>query len=292
MQNRYTLKYLLLPLFFLCLSACLDSSDNDGPREATTLKVMSYNLRYGDNGLLVEDNTRKTPLIASIKQHKPDFLGVQEANEPWMQILPQELTDYAFVGVGRDDGETSGERAAIFYRKDKYDVLESGTFWLSDTPEEPSFGWGANHRRICTWAYLRNLMTGEIIAHFNTHLDHQVEEARVNGVELILDRLRRSPYPVVLTGDFNFLEGTDQYKVIEAADMLDTKHTAEVSEPYGTFNFFRENDRDYNIVIDFIFSQKDAFTVKNYRVDHSVEFNGLPVSDHYPVIAELELIYQ
>lgn len=292
MKKRNILIHLLTPLLLLGLSACLDSSDNEGPREATTLKVMSYNLRYGDNGLLVEDNTRKTPLIASIKQHKPDFLGVQEANEPWMQILPEALSDYAYVGVGRDDGKAAGEHAAIFYRKDKYDVLESGTFWLSDTPEEPSYGWGANHRRICTWAYFRNLKTGEIIAHFNTHLDHQVEEARVNGVALILDRLQRSPYPVVLSGDFNFLEGTNQYKVIESADMLDTKHTAAISEPYGTFNFFKENDRDYNIVIDIIFSQKDEFSVKSYRVDHSAEFNGLPVSDHYPVIAELELTYQ
>ena len=94
------------------LAGCSDGSDAPGVN--TRLKVMSYNLRYADTGLLVEENTRKDPLVASINQHKPDFLGVQEANEPWMDVLPEMLPEYSFVGVGRDDGLTSGEFAAIF----------------------------------------------------------------------------------------------------------------------------------------------------------------------------------
>lgn len=275
----------------LLLMACSESATDRMFEEVgpTTLTVMSYNLRFGDTGLIVEEDTRKTPLVESILRLNPDFLGVQEANEPWMDILPEALPEYDFVGVGRDDGDTAGEYAAIFYRRDKWDVLEMGTFWLSETPEQPSFGWGANNIRICTWAYLRNLSTGVIVAHFNTHLDHVSEEARVNGTNLILERTAQSPYPVVLTGDFNFLEGSDIYNVIEAENLTDTKFLATESDPYGTFNFFQPNTRDFGIVIDFIFAQASEFTVHSYAVDRMAEYQGLPVSDHFPVIVELEL---
>lgn len=250
---------------------------------------MSYNLRYGDLGLIVEENTRKDPLVASINAHRPDFLGVQEANEPWMEILPVELSDYDFVGVGRDDGDSSGERSAIFFLKDRWEVLESGTFWLSPTPEEPSFGWGANNRRLCTWAYLRNRVTGELVAPFNTHLDHESAEARVNGIALILERVARSPYPVVLTGDFNFPEGTSLYESVQETDLVDTKVLAAEVEAYGTINFFMPNTGDLGLVIDYVFVQEAYFSVTRYEVDYSQEHNGIPVSDHYPVIAHIEL---
>lgn len=291
--SRKILQILSLAFATIWLSSgCSDSSDSpEPPRESTLLKVMSYNLRYGDNGLLIEENSRRDPLAESINEHMPDLLGVQEANEQWMDVLPELLPDYAFVGVGRDDGDEAGERAAIFYLKDKWRVLDSGSFWLSDTPEEPSFGWGANHRRICTWAYIENVVTGEMVAHFNTHLDHESEEARVNGMHLILDRISRSPYPAVLTGDFNFLEDSELYESILETDLADTKLLAAESTPYGTFNFFLPDEKDLGIVIDFIFAQSEYFDVLTYEVDHSREFGGVPVSDHFPVISVMKLIW-
>lgn len=291
-MTHLLLRALLATFSLLLLGACNDSSDERQFNELdpTSLTVMSYNLRFGDIGLIVEEDSRAGPLIESIQAHKPDLLGVQEANEPWMQILPAALSEYGFVGVGRDDGDTAGERAAIFYRKDKWDVLESGNFWLSETPEQPSFGWGANNIRICTWAYFRNLQTGEVIAHFNTHLDHVSEEARINGSNLILERLESAPYPAILTGDFNVLEGSDLYNTIEASSLADTKFLAAESDPYGTFNFFLPNNNDLGIVIDFVFAQAAAFRVNSYSVDDSAEYQGLPVSDHYPVIVALELV--
>ena len=125
-MNTRLLEYIyaaLLAALLVFLVACSDSSDGVPalpPEDPTEIKVMSYNLRYGDIGLLIEENTRKDRLVASIISHRPDFLGVQEANEPWMEILPAELSDYDFVGVGRDDGEAEGERSAIFYLKEKY----------------------------------------------------------------------------------------------------------------------------------------------------------------------------
>lgn len=284
----YALALLIALLSFT--TACSDSTDSQAPpAETTRIQVMSYNLRYGDTGLLIEENSRKYPLTESINEHKPDFLGVQEANEPWMEVLPELLPDYDFVGVGRDDGVAAGERAAIFYLSDKWAVLDSGDFWLSDTPEEPSFGWGANNRRICTWAYLQNLVTGEVVAHFNTHLDHQSAEARVNGTRLILDRIAQSPYPVVFTGDLNFPEGSELYDEIESTSLADSKFLASEVLPYGTINYFLPNVDDLGVVIDFIFVQPEHFNVLKYEVDYSRKIDGVAVSDHYPVIADMEL---
>lgn len=278
----------------LCLSlsmtfGCSDSSDRSVGNETNPIRVMSYNLRYGDNGLLVEAVTRADPIIASIEEYAPDFIGVQEANEPWMQLLPERLVGYQHIGVGRDDGMASGEFSAIFYREASWEVIDSGTFWLSDTPEVPSFGWGANHRRICTWGYFRHRITGEMIAHFNTHLDHESELARENGIALILDQLGRSPYPALLTGDLNFPEGTELYEVIQASSLSDTKALALDVSSHGTINFFLPNAGDLGLVIDFIFVQEAAFDVARYQVDTSRVFQGLPASDHYPVIADIAL---
>ena len=132
-------------------------------------------------------------------------------------------------------------------------------------------------------------MTGEIVAHFNTHLDHESEAARENGTRLILERVAQSPYPVVLTGDFNFLEDSELYHSIVTTSLADSKQLAMESAPYGTINFFLPNENDLGLVIDFVFVQSEYFDVLKYEVDPSREFEGLPVSDHYPVIADLEL---
>lgn len=258
------------------------------PDPEARVKVMSYNLRYGDESLDQEDS-RQVNLLASIHHHRPDLLGVQEANEPWMEILPRELKDYAYVGVGRDDGVAAGERSAIFYLADKFEVIETGTFWLSETPEEPSFGWGATNRRVCTWAYLRNRFTGTVTAHFNTHLDHEVHEARVKGMAIILDRIAQSPHPVILTGDFNIIEGSELYETVEATKLSDTKHSAAESRPYSTMNWFIP-DEETAWVIDYVFAEEGRFDVLRYEVDHTWRYDGKPVSDHYPVLAELALV--
>lgn len=274
----------LLTALFLCWG-CDQAPSSTEP--GTSLKVMTYNLRYGD-ATLAESGSRKDTLLLSLGHHMPDVLGVQEANEPWMEILAQGLEEYAYVGVGRDDGIASGEFSAIFYRADRFEVVDQGTFWLSDTPDRPSFGWGANNRRICTWAYLRNLETGEVTAHFNTHLDHESLDARVNGIALILERIEQSPHPAILTGDLNFLEGSELYEALDDSNLTDAKFEADVMFPFATINWFATTE-DTGVVIDFVFVEEGAFEVRKYEVDASWRHAGLPVSDHYPVIVELEL---
>ena len=286
------LRTLLLPLLVLGSVSCSESNAPTAPADPTEMRLMSYNLRYANSDLLAW-HLRKQVVAQAVNDYRPDILGVQEADAPWMQTLPQLLNGYAHVGVGRDDGESAGEFAAIFYRQDKYEVVESGTFWLSETPDTPSFGWGASNRRICTWAYLRHRDSGRITAHFNTHLDHQSAEARERGAALVLERLNQSPYPVTLTGDLNLQEGSEVYRQVVAGGLFDAKFAAPDTMDHGTINFFVAERPDFGLIIDYIFAQDQHFTARRYEVAIPYEFEYrnaiLPASDHYPVIAELRL---
>jgi len=163
------LKYLLymLPAVVMLLQV----SCSQGP---DTVQVMSYNIRLS----LVDDgenhwNIRKPASIIMIDSLKPDVLGVQESVKEQVDYLVEHLPAYARVGVAREDGDSIGEFSAIFYLKDKYEVMQNGTFWLSETPDVPSFGWDAAHMRIVTWGKFRNRKTGRTFFAFNTHFDHR-----------------------------------------------------------------------------------------------------------------------
>lgn len=260
-----------------------------GPVEDGAVRIMSYNLKYGSSDLETFSE-RKDLIVKQILNYQPDSIGIQEGDYYWMTEfggLPELLEGYAFVGVGRTDGEYDGEFAAIFYLEDKYDVLESGTFWLSETPDEPSIGWDAADYRICTWVTLKNNDTEEIYTHYNTHLDHIGEEARMKGVEVILDVISEETTPYVLTGDFNVLEKSDVYNVLVDSNLLfDTRLLAVDSMKHGTANWFLPFNFQLVPAIDFVFVGEDI-DVSVYSVDNSVWFNKRPVSDHYPVISDI-----
>ncbi|NMP38385.1 MAG: endonuclease/exonuclease/phosphatase family protein [Clostridiales bacterium] len=256
--------------------------------EEGAIRIMSYNLKNAISNL-VEFQDRKIILADQINEYHPDSFGVQEADPPWMTALSSLLPEYAHVGVGRDDGKNSGEYSAVFYLKDKYELLDSGTFWISETPEEPSFGWGAACRRVCTYAILKNTETGETYAHYNTHLDHVSEEARANGANLIMERIASCEYPAVLTGDFNLGEGCDIYNNIVAGPLADSKFAAPDTMSHGTYNGFSTNDISDNAPIDFIFFTESSMTALRYRVLPYNIFDNGPVSDHYPIYADLKI---
>ena len=198
------------------------------------------------------------------------------------------LPGYDIVGVGRDDGATEGEYAAIFYRTGKYTLLDSGTFWLSETPYLPSLGWDANNVRICTYASFQHIETGEVFSHYNTHLDHKGEQARNNGLALILQRMSENMNPALLTGDLNVFEGSELYSRVLEAGFVDAKVEADTTMSHGTINWFQPINS--GLVIDFVFLESDHFTTQSYRVATSAEFDGTPVSDHYPVIVDATLL--
>ena len=140
-------------------------------KPADTVRIMSFNVRCTNVGAR-SMRDRVPDVVATVLKGMPDSMGVQEATPEWIDTLNEELgASYAYVGEGRDGGH-DGEYSAIFYLKDKYNVIDSGTFWLSETPEKVSFGWDAVCRRICTWAILENKESGERYIHMNSHFDH------------------------------------------------------------------------------------------------------------------------
>ena len=190
----------IVSLFLPALSA----ADEPGPFE---VRLMSFNIRYGS----ANDGPNRWPnrrelVFDVLRNHRPDCVGLQEALDYQIKAICDAVEGYGLIGVGRDDGKSKGEFSAILYRKDRFEVSESGTFWLSDTPEKPaSITWGNACTRICTWARLVEKQSGRAFYMFNTHFDHVSQPSREKSAVLIVERIaaRKHDEPFVLTGDFN-----------------------------------------------------------------------------------------
>jgi len=182
------------------------------------LKVMTYNIRLSlESDKENSWNNRKQETMALMSYYHPDYFGVQEAVPQQMTDIKTTLTDYDYVGVGRDDGKNQGEYSAIFYDKNKLEVTKSGTFWLSETPEKPSRGWDAAYNRVCTYAFFKIKKTGKQFLAMNLHFDHVGDVARVNSAKLILEKIKKlnpKNVPLTLTGDFNLTDDSEPIKII------------------------------------------------------------------------------
>ncbi|OMP31613.1 endonuclease/exonuclease/phosphatase [Mangrovimonas sp. DI 80] len=258
--------------------------------QAQDLKVMSYNIKldYPKEGKDSWAN-RKPFFINQLKFYEPDVLGVQEAMPNQMKDMESLLPDYDYVGVGRDDGNDAGEYSAIFYKKDELKVLESSTFWLSQTPDKVSMGWDAVCNRVCTYALFENKTTKQKFWMFNTHFDHVGEVARKNSAILIVEKIKelnKNNYPVVLSGDFNMESGHESIQYITKS-LNDSKAVTTVAfGPEGTFNGFHFEE-PVTKRIDFVFTSKNI-TVEKYAV-LSDNWNLQYPSDHFPVLVEMLL---
>ncbi len=250
------------------------------------IRIMTFNVRCAGLDRLPR-KAREYSVVETIRKGMPDSFGVQEATPTWMKYLDEEIGDkYAYVGVGRSNGKNSGEYSAVFYLKDKYELVDSDTFWISETPEKPSKGWDAQIKRICTWAVLENKETGEKYVHINSHFDHKGEEARKNSVVMILDKVKEyKDLPVVFTADMNIVEGTEHYNNMVADGALrDTKYVAEDTMDYLTFHNLKPAENEGRI-LDYVMIN-DKFDAKVYKVV-TAGVDGRFVSDHYPVYADI-----
>ncbi len=251
-----------------------------------SIRVMSFNIRCFGLGAIMR-SSRNDEVVETILRGMPDSFGVQEATPTWMRYLKRQLGDlYDYVGVGRTNGKNSGEYSAIFYLKDVYEVYDSDTFWLSETPDEPSVGWDASMNRICTWAVLENKETGYMYMHINSHFDHKGEEARKKSVEMILEKADMFSYlPVVFTADMNITEGDEAYNLMADSEILwDTKKIAPDTMDYLTFHDTKPSENEGRI-LDYVFIN-NLFGVTTYKVV-TAGIDGNFVSDHYPVYADL-----
>ena len=232
---------------------------------------------------------RKDAAIAHLKSLSPDLLGVQEAFVDQHDALVAALPDYAAVGVGRHDGKHDGEFASLFVRKNRFEVAESGTFWLSPTPEVPGSKFADAHlTRICTWALVREQDGGEILF-ANTHFDHVGSRARVESSRLIVAKLPAiwPGTPIVLTGDFNADDLTPEYEAILAGGLLDAYREVHPTheENEASFNGFAGTKRGRRI--DYIFTSP-SFKTAAAEIDRTTFGAGRTLSDHYPVWATIE----
>lgn len=257
-----------------------------------TTRIMSFNIRCFDvNG--VPEELRLDVGARQILEIMPDSVGLQEASARWMRYLDLFLGPYDWVGVDRESGRDpriSGESCPIFYLKTKFRKLDCGRFWLSDTPDEPSFGPGAGCRRVCTWVKLKNRLTGEVFVHVNTHFDHVSEEARVAGAEIVEAFIEEhfAGLPVVFTADMNAWENEPAYSVM-TTNLFDAAKATDDVKTTGTFHAANpETHRESTI--DFILCS-DTIEVDNFRtVTKGVD--GRFTSDHFPLYADIRFAEQ
>jgi len=253
------------------------------------LKVMSFNIRL--QVASDKENAwteRKQDVVDLLNYYHPDYFGVQEALPEQMKDIKAGLKNYDYVGVGRDDGKEKGEFSAIFYDTNRLQVVKSGTFWLSETPEIPSRGWDAALNRICTYAFFRDKQSKKEFLTMNLHFDHIGNVARVKSSELILKKIKEmnpKNLPVTLSGDFNLTEDSEPIKIL-SQNLNDSFYHSETKPygPKGTFTAFNVNEIPKDR-IDYIFVK--GFRIKSQRHINDRRENLLYPSDHFPVLAEL-----
>lgn len=249
-----------------------------GPTDSEIVRIMSFNVRDGEF-----DREEIVPQV--VADYMPDSVGFQECEGTWYLTLKAYLPDYEIVGVGRLTGlKLIGESTAIMFRKDKYKLIDSGTFWLSETPDKVSKGWDAKYYRTCTWVVLENKETGEQYAHINTHLDNAGAQARTNGLDLILQKAASFDMPVVVTGDFNFGKGTALYRQLNSGVIKDSASLAEKADSGKTAHAY-DGGVDGN-PIDFICVNSKVEKVKSYNIIRD-KYNDRYVSDHYPIYSDI-----
>ena len=252
--------------------------------------IMSYNIRY-DNTWDVENSwvIRKNKVTQIFIQYAPSIIGIQEGLLKQVQYIDSCLTNYGYVGVGRDDGKEQGEFCAIYFDTTRYSVLNDSTFWLSETPDIISVGWDAALERICTYGLFKDRKTAEEFWVFNTHFDHMGARAREQSSGLILKmikKINRRSLPLILMGDFNSIPNSPPVNKIKT-DLNDALQISleELQGPRGTFNGFNA-DLSIEKRIDYIFTGN--FKVLSYiHIDDRLN-NNRHISDHLPVMVKIQ----
>ena len=276
-MNRLTLLFLLLPYF---------------AGAETSVKVMSFNVRYGTaNDGPNHWDKRKDILVDTIKHYDPEIVGTQECLDFQADYVIEKLSDYRWFGVGREIA-CDGEHVAVLYKYKKLAPIESGNFWLSETPDVVgSISWNSACKRMVTWARFMDLETKETFYFFNTHFDHKSEPARQGGAKVLRDHIAKLPEgaPVIVTGDFNSAaEDSEAYSILTRAGLTDTwKSASERVGPNCTWSAFAAPDESANRRIDWILTRGPIATSKCETVTFNKD--GRYPSDHYPVFAALTI---
>ena len=279
------------------------------------VKVMTYNIRYSAGDVDSPDNNwtaRREDLARLVASEAPDVIGFQEVLPDQRQWLEERFPQYAFSGCGRNADAASGEASPVAYLKERFVAVTNGTFWLSETPDEPgSKSWGAKYPRICTWAVLDDKTGGGRFSFANTHTDHKSEEAREKGMLLVIERMKEfgANAPIVLVGDHNCLEF--EKPALAVSKLLNNAMYESVTAPEGpwrTFNFWSYKENEMSIVealakpldersipgdmsdhkrIDYIYVSPGTKVLAYRTIPATRPGTKLYPSDHFPTVATL-----
>ena len=255
--------------------------------ETNQIKMMSYNLRcisptdFGKKAWFY----RADLVIKDIEEQKPGIIGFQEATKWHYSYFVDCLKGYDSIITYRDEAFNS-EGCPIFYNTELYTLVDKGSFWLSETPDVMSKSWGAQFNRVCGYVILTDKATNENFVVFNTHLSHVSDEARINGIKVVLDKIQEfGGYPAVIMGDFNALEGSETYNSV-TENFLDAQKAATITSDSHTYQNWGNKESFKRI--DYFMVSKTGFKIDSYNV-LSGERNGVYTSDHCPIILEVEL---
>jgi len=281
------MKHLIVLLVFFSTALACTEKEVENP----TITVAAYNLRMDTprDSLNAWPN-RKENVKALIQYHDFDIIGTQEGFKHQLDGL-LEMPGYAYFGGGRDDGKEAGEHSAVIYKTSRFEILESGDFWLRENPDEPGLGWDATCcNRIASWAKFSDKDTKEEFFVFNAHFDHEGVVARRESGKLMVEKIKEiaKDAPVICTGDFNSTPDTEQIKTLST--FLNDAYSITKMPPYGpvgTFNSFKF-DAPFKNRIDYVFVS-DHFEVAKYGVLTDAKDRRYP-SDHLPVVATVQIV--
>ncbi len=288
---------LLLTLTSLGMFVARRARAADEGNDAGLVRVMTFNIRYNNPGDGPNAWPHRSDMVADLIRANADVAGLQEAQLDQIQDLEKRLPEFAWFGVGRNDGKQGGEFCPIFYRRDRFDVLSKETHWLSETPDVPgSKGWDTAITRLVTIMRFRDRQSRAEFYMLNTHLDHIGKLARENGAKLIKKYLGEldAQLPAVVTGDFNSLPKSQPYQNMittdqqhPASNLVDSRTIAQQPPvgPDSTWDGFREVAPERRI--DFIFVRPGMIVRQHRTLDKRVD--GRFPSDHLPVVADVVL---
>ena len=263
------------------IQVATDSADSED------ITIMSYNLRYWNPLDLGKKSWfyRAPLMIEDLEEQAPVIIGFQEVTRWHYKYLVKCLPQYDSTITYRDD-TLFAEGCPIFYHTDRFTLVDQGSFWLSETPEVMSKDWGSSHYRVCGYVILTDKQTGENFVVFNTHLDHVSDEARINGIQVVLDKIAEfGGYPSLIMGDFNALEGSETY-ISVTEHFNDAMYVAEESDPGYTYQNWGNLDNADRI--DYFMLSKTGFKVNRYEVLDGVR-DGVYTSDHCPIVLNVTL---
>ncbi len=277
-------------IFFIAFIDCSHDWDKNA------IKVMTLNVRYDNPGDSINAwPNREEIVINFIKNEKPAILGMQEVLLQQYEALDSALVNYSSVAVGRSDGIKAGEMNPVFFSKERFDMVRTKTFWLSDKPEVPgSIGWGASLPRIVTWMELVDKNSHKHFFFFNTHFAHDSDSARIMSAEILLNKVDgiSGGFPFIITGDFNMLPSSRGYEILtgpsESVPLLKDSFFISDKTPDGpnyTFNGF--SDKQGSGRIDYIFVKNGLNVLEHSTIIKKVR--NVYISDHWPVEAVVSL---